>query len=255
MPPSSLASASEINTKGTLYGIGVGPGDPELLTVKAVRILSQAKIIAYAAPLANDGAGGITSASMARAIASRYFPPDIIEYPIHLPMVVDRAPAQQIYQQAAMDFRQFLQKGEDVVVLCQGDPMFYGSFMYLLPHVQPDFKVEIVPGVSSLMAASAGLIMPLVERNQTLSVVPGPSDNEILRQIIAVTDTTAILKIGRHFPRIRALLSDMGLLDQSYYIERASQIGEKYSRLADISDECSYTAPYFAMILVKKPMV
>ncbi|MDI9350321.1 MAG: precorrin-2 C(20)-methyltransferase [Candidatus Symbiobacter sp.] len=234
---------------GKLYGIGVGPGDPELLTVKAVRLIAAAKIIAYAAPCATESA----SESMARTIAAPYFPDNIVEYPIRLPMVVERAPAQKIYREAAAVLREYLSAGQDVLVLCQGDPLFYGSFMYLLPHLQADFAVEIVPGISSLMAASASLQTPLVCRNQSLAVVPAPLPDVQLRAVLAAHDTVAVLKIGRHLPRLRRLLSDMGYLPHGYYVERASQAGEFFCPLADLPYELTEAAPYFAMILVRKP--
>jgi len=128
---------------GKLYGLGVGPGDPELLTLKAHRILTAAKVIAFPAP--DDGE------SFARSIVAEYLPGGQIEIPIVIPMRIARFPAQEIYDEAALTISAHLHQGDDVAVICEGDPFFYGSFMYLFERLAGEFETEIVPGVSSLM--------------------------------------------------------------------------------------------------------
>ena len=130
---------------GTLYGIGVGPGDPELMTLKAHRLLEACRIVPYPAP--------DTGPSFARSIATAYLGQDKTEYPIVVPMRVERFPAKPVYDQAATDIAAFLASGEDVAVLCEGDPFFYGSFMYLYERLAGRFPCEIVPGVSSMVAS------------------------------------------------------------------------------------------------------
>lgn len=225
---------------GTLYGIGVGPGDPELMTMKAHRLISTAKVVAYPAPDTGD--------SFARSIAAAAIPAEAQEIPMVVPMRAGRFPAQQVYADAADRIAVHLDAGNDVAVLCEGDPFFYGSFMYLFARMADRYPVEIVPGVSSLTACSAALKRPLTSRNDVLTVLPGPLPDTDLRQRIEAAQAIAIMKVGRHLPRIRALLDDMGLTANAGYIERASLGAEHVSLLTEAAD----TAPYFSMILIYK---
>jgi precorrin-2/cobalt-factor-2 C20-methyltransferase len=226
---------------GTLYGIGVGPGDPELITLKAHRLLTQAPIIAYPAP--------DTGESFARAIVARYLSADQIEVPIVVPMRVARFPARAIYDQAAATLAAHLNAGRDVVVLCEGDPFFYGSFMYLHARLAGRYPVEIIPGISSVMAGGAALGRPLAARNDVLSVIPAPLPDERISAQIAMADAVAIIKLGRHFSRIRTLLEKMNLTASSAYLERISLGHERVLPLASVRED---SAPYFSMILIYK---
>jgi precorrin-2/cobalt-factor-2 C20-methyltransferase len=225
---------------GTLYGIGVGPGDPELMTLKAHRLISTARVVAYPAP--DDGD------SFARRIAADTIPQEAEEIPMIVPMRAARFPAQQVYAEAAERIAGHLDAGTDVAVLCEGDPFFYGSFMYLFARLGARFTVEIVPGVSSLTACAAALKRPLTARNDVLTVLPGPLPDAELRSRIEAAEAIAIMKVGRHLPRIRALLETMDLTANAGYIERASLGAEYVSNLAEAPE----TAPYFSMILVYK---
>lgn len=225
---------------GTLYGIGVGPGDPELMTLKAHRLIASARVIAYPAPDSGE--------SFARSIAAEAIPADAIEIPMVVPMRVERFPAQDVYARAADTIAVHLEGGDDVVVLCEGDPFFYGSFMYLFARLAERFPAEIVPGVSSLGACAAALRHPLTARNDVLTVIPGPLDDAAMRAKIDGAEALAIMKVGRHLPRIRALLADMGLTAQAGYVARASLAEQVALPLAEAPD----TAPYFSMILIYK---
>ena len=225
---------------GTLYGLGVGPGDPELITLKADRLLKAAPVVAYPAP--------DTGPSFARQIVADTLTPEQIEVPIVVPMRAERFPAKQVYDEAAETLARFLGEGKDVAVLCEGDPFFYGSFMYLYERLAGQFPCEIVPGVSSMMASAAALRRPLAARNDVLTVIPGPlSDNEIAERL-ANADAAAIIKIGRHFKRISALLEKMNLTACAGYLERVSLPQERISPLSKAGD----SAPYFSMILIYK---
>jgi precorrin-2/cobalt-factor-2 C20-methyltransferase len=225
---------------GTLYGIGVGPGDPELMTLKAHRLISAARVVAYPAPDTGD--------SFARNIAAGTIPAGAEEIPMVVPMRAERFPAQQVYARAADKIASHLDAGTDVAVLCEGDPFFYGSFMYLFARLANRHPVEIVPGVSSLTACAAALKRPLTSRNDVLTVLPGPLPDPELRQRIEAAQAIAIMKVGRHLPRIRALLGSMGLTKNAGYIERASLGAEHVSQLSEAPE----TAPYFSMILIYK---
>jgi precorrin-2/cobalt-factor-2 C20-methyltransferase len=228
------------STSGTLYGIGVGPGDPELMTLKAHRLISTARVVAYPAP--DDGVG------FARSIAAAAIPAEAEEIPMVVPMRVARFPAQQVYAEAAEKIAAHLEAGTDVAVLCEGDPFFYGSFMYLFARLAARFPVEIVPGVSSLTACAAALKRPLTSRNDVLTVLPGPLPDAELRQRIEAAQAIAIMKVGRHLPRLRALLDSMGLTGGASYVERASLAAQRVSPLAEAPEN----APYFSMILIYK---
>jgi precorrin-2/cobalt-factor-2 C20-methyltransferase len=228
------------SNSGTLYGIGIGPGDPELMTLKAHRLISAARVVAYPAP--DDGD------SFARSIAATTIPDTAEEIPMVVPMRADRFPAQQVYAEAAEKIATHLDTGTDVAVLCEGDPFFYGSFMYLFTRLAERFPVEIVPGVSSLTACAAALKRPLTARNDVLTVLPGPLPDIELRQRIEAAQAIAIMKVGRHLPRIRALLDDMDLISNAGYIERASLSNQHVSSLAEAPEK----APYFSMILIYK---
>jgi len=227
---------------GRLYGIGVGPGDPELLTLKAVRLIAVADVIAYPAPA--DG-----TESMARAIAAPHIPDGKTEIVIETPMIPGKFPADDVYDKYAVELAAHLNAGRDVAVLCEGDPFLYGSFMYLFGRLAADFDSEVVPGVSSLGACAARAGQPLVSRNQVLSIVPAPLDEADLEARIAAADAVAIMKVGRHLNKVRMVLDRLGRLETAVYVERATLADEKVMPLTALE---AVRAPYFSMILARR---
>lgn len=227
-------------TTGRLLGIGVGPGDPELMTLKAVRYLGQAPVLAYVA------AGGRTS--MARRIAAPHVPAGKREINIALPMHPRPELAQAAYDEGASRLSAELEQGRDVAVLCEGDPLFYGSFIQLFARLGEQYRTEVVPGVIAITAAAAAARMPLVWRNKTFSVLPATLPADELRRRLGQADATAILKVGRHLAAVRAILAELGLLERAIYVERASGPDERVMALLELEQEVE--VPYFALILV-----
>ncbi|SEV95095.1 precorrin-2/cobalt-factor-2 C20-methyltransferase [Aliiroseovarius sediminilitoris] len=225
---------------GTLYGVGLGPGDPDLMTLRAARLIGAAKVVAF--PTLEGGA------SFARSIAAHLIAKDADEIAMDIPMTVERAPAQKAYDAGAAKIAARLDAGDDVVVLCEGDPFFYGSFMYLFARLADRFQTEIVPGVTSVTACAARARSPLVARNERLTVLPGPLPEDELRARIEGAESVAIMKVGRHLPKIRGVIEALGLVDKATYIERASLPEEVVLPLADAPEK----APYFSMILLAK---
>jgi len=225
---------------GILYGVGLGPGDPELMTLKAHRLISDATAIAYPAPMGGD--------SFARSIAADVISQNAQEIRIDIPMDVARYPAQEAYDNAAQEISNVLKTGQDVVVLCEGDPLFYGSFMYLFARLSGRFEVEVIPGVTSVTAVAAALQRPLSARNEVLTIIPGTLDEKDLADRVAAADALAIMKVGRHLPKIRRVLETQGLWEHAGYVERATLANQRIAPLSEAPDK----APYFSMILVTK---
>ena len=225
---------------GRLYGVGVGPGDPELMTLKAVRILAEAPVIAYPAPDPGE--------SSARAIAARFIPAGRTEIAIRVPMRPGKMPT-EIYDSAAEEIAAHLDAGRDVAVLCEGDPFFYGSFMYLHDRLAGRFACTVVPGVTSLTACAAASGKPLVRRDDVLAVLPAIlPDAELERRLLQV-DAAVIMKVGRHGRRVRSLLDRLSLASSSTYVAHASRPEERVLPVADLGE---LETPYFSMILVSK---
>jgi len=223
---------------GRLYGIGVGPGDPELLTLKALRVLHAAPVVAYPAPE--------TGTSFARTIVAQWLDRGQREIAIRFPMRPG-PPPEAIYDEAAARLAAVLDEGDDIAFLCQGDPLFYGSFAGVYLRLASRYPVTIVPGVSSLTACAAAAGLPLAQRDATLSVIPATLAEDELARRLADSEIAAIIKIGRHFAKLRRVLDQLGLLDSAVYIERASLPNQRVAPLAAIDPA---EVPYFAMALV-----
>lgn len=225
---------------GILYGVGLGPGDPDLITLRGAKLISGASVIAFPTL-----AGG---KSFARSIAADMIPKGAVELAIEVPMTTERAPAQAAYDCAADKIGKYLESGQTVVYLCEGDPFFYGSFMYVFARLSGKFPVKVVPGVTSIAACAAGAGQPLVARNERLTVLPGPLPATELRKRIEGAESLAIMKVGRHLGKIRQVIDGLGLMGQAVYIERVSLPEEKICPLSEAPD----VAPYFSMILLTK---
>jgi precorrin-2/cobalt-factor-2 C20-methyltransferase len=223
---------------GTLHLVGVGPGDPELLTLKAVRIVGTAPVIAY--PTTGE------DAALALSIAHAHLNPAAERLPVAIPMQLERGPAQAAYDAAAASILAHLAAGRDVAWLCEGDPLFYGSAMYLTSRIAPHAPVAVIPGVTSLTAAAAAIARPLAARNEMLKVLPAPLPDAVLRVELEATQAAAVIKVGRHFDRIRALLEETGHTDGAVVVEHATGARERITPLANFGfDE----RPYFSTIL------
>ncbi len=224
---------------GTCYGIGVGPGDPELITLKAKRLIESVDVVAYPATQ--------TGESMARQIAAQCINDSVHEYPIKIDMSSNQTQLDDAYAIAAAAINEFLDRGQNVAVLCEGDPFFYGSFIYIFSKLKASHHVEVVPGVSSIMACGAVSQQPLTSHNDILKVIPATLDKDRIKRQLDHQGTTAIIKLGRHFQKVKTLLSELDLLDCASYIERATLPNQKQMPLTDHE---SSKAPYFSMILV-----
>lgn len=225
---------------GRLFGLGVGPGDPELVTLKTLRLLRAAAVIAYPAP--EDGE------SFARSIVAAWLDGNRPEIAIRFPMRPG-PPSVAIYSAAAARLSAELEEGRDVALLCQGDPFFYGSFIPIFARLAGRYEIEIVPGVSSLTAAAAAAAAPLVSRDEALSVIPATLDEAELARRLAAAEVAAIVKLGRHLPKVRDVLARLGRLDRTLYVEHASLPSQRALPLAELDRP---TAPYFSMALMRR---
>ena len=226
-------------TCGTLYGIGVGPGDPELLTLKAVRLVQSATVVAY--PAAEQ------RRSISRGIVSAYLHEGQIELPFRFPISESAMPLQRFYDEVAEQLGEHLAAGHDVVVLCEGDPMLYGTFMYLHDRLAHRFRTEVVPGVSSITASASVLGLPLAYRNDVLSIIPAGLPAETIRARLQDCDSALIIKVGRHFEKVRAILRELDLARRARYVERATMASQRTAPLDEIDPS---SVPYVSMIVV-----
>ena len=233
---------------GVLYGVGLGPGDPELVTVKAARLIGAADVVAYHS--ARHGR------SIARSIAAPYLRGDQIEEQLVYPVTTEvtdhpggyEAAIEEFYTQAAARLMAHLAQGRDVVLLAEGDPLFYSSYMHMHKRISSRFRTEVVPGITSVSAASAALAMPLVEGDDVLTVLPGTLGREELAQRLSGTGAAAIMKISRSYAGVREALKESGRLPQAYYVERASGGTDQLIEPAGEVDPAA--VPYMSIVIV-----
>lgn len=234
-----MAGAKTMVT-GKLYGVGVGPGDPELMTVKAWRLISTSDVVAYLCANGKD--------STARDIALPFLPEAVAEIAIDMPMRVEREPAQKAYDQGAEEIAAQLTRGKNVIMLCEGDPFFYGSFMYIFERLAGKFETIVVPGVTSITAAAAAIGQPLVGRDDMLKVLPATLPEDKLHFELATSQAVAIIKVGRHFGKVKLLLAELGLLSKAIAVENATHENQKITAVENIETD---TLPYFTTIIVR----
>lgn len=235
------------NATGRLYGVGLGPGDPGLITLKAARLIETADVIAYHA--------GTGKSSIARAIASNLIPTAAMEEELRYPVTTGRTAHPEGYHQQLADFydecaarlEAHLEAGRDVVVLAEGDPMFYGSFMYLHDRLSDRFTTVIVPGVTAVAGASAVAATSLCRHEDVLTTLSGTLPVPELARRLADTDAAVVMKLGRTFANVREALRQAGLLDRAVYVERATRQGERVLAAADVDPA---TVPYMSIVIV-----
>lgn len=233
--------------RGRLLGLGVGPGDPELITVKALRLLRAAPVVAYLVAKGRKG--------NAFAIIEAHLRPEQVMLPLVFPVTTEKLPSPRCYEaeiasfydEAAKKVAAHLDAGRDVAVICEGDPFFYGSFMYLHDRLAAHYPTEVIPGVCSIVACASVLGAPLVYRNQSLIVLSGVLPEAELEARLSQVEAAAIMKLGTNFEKVRHVVTRLGLADRALYIERATMANERTLPLAEID---AATVPYFAMILV-----
>ncbi|WP_344450265.1 precorrin-2 C(20)-methyltransferase, partial [Actinocorallia aurantiaca] len=232
---------------GKLYGVGVGPGDPELITLKTARLIAEADVVAYHAK--TDGS------SNARRIAASLIPATAVEEQLVYPVTTGSTEhpggyagaMAEFYERCAERLAAHLKAGRSVVLLSEGDPLFYGSYMYMHDRLSPDFPTEIVPGVTSLSAAAAAVASPLVRHTDVLTVLPGTLPVPELARRLADTQGAIIMKLGRTFAGVRQALAEAGRLDDALYVERASMPEQRWRPVRDVDPD---TVPYFSLIVV-----
>lgn len=236
------SSVQAMSASGALVGIGVGPGDPDLITLKGLAALRAAPVLAYPAPE--------TGESLARAIVAPHLEGLAkVEIAIRMPIIAARFPAQEVYDRAAREIGAHLDAGRDVACICEGDPFFYGSFSFLFGRMAGRYPVRVIPGVSSLTACAARAGAPLATRNDVLAVVPATLGEAELRARLAGADAAAVIKVGRHLPKVRAVLDSLGLGTSAHYVEHATMESE---RRLPLSEAGGARAPYFSMVLVHR---
>lgn len=232
---------------GTLYGVGLGPGDPELITLKAARLIAAADVIAYHS--ARHGR------SIARGVAAAHLRGDQIEEQLVYPLTVEttdhpggyRGAIADFYTESAAKLATHLDAGRDVVLLCEGDPLFYGSYMHLHVRLAGRFHTEVIAGVSGMSGCWSAIGTPVAQGDDVFTVLPGTLAQDELERRLAEADAVVVMKLGRNLPKVRRALERTGRLARAVYVERGTMAGEKAIPLADKPDDC---APYFAIVLV-----
>jgi precorrin-2 C20-methyltransferase / precorrin-3B C17-methyltransferase len=236
-----------MSSGGTLFGVGLGPGDPELVTVKAARVIGEAYVVAYHS--ARHGR------SIARRIAEPYLRPGQIEEHLVYPVTTETTDhpggyagaMEDFYRESAERIAAHLNAGRDVALLAEGDPLFYSSYMHMHSRLTERFNAVIIPGVTSVSAASAAIATPLVTGDEVLSVLPGTMPVRELARRLADTDAAVVIKLGRTYPQVREALSMAGRLDEAFYVERASTDAQRVLPAGEVDAD---GVPYFSLAIL-----
>lgn len=231
---------------GRLFGVGLGPGDPELVTLKARRVIEAAQVVAY--PCARHGR------SVARRIAAPYLREDQLEIALSFPVTTEETDhpggyegaLRDFYDEGAAELASHLDQGRDVALLCEGDPFFYGSYMYFHERLERRYETEVVPGVTSFSAAAAAAGKPLVKRDDVLTVLPGTLAPELLAERLRGADAAVVLKLGRTFAGVCEAAEQAGVAERAIYVERASSPEQRVLALREVEGE----VPYMSLVLV-----
>lgn len=232
---------------GKLYGVGVGPGDPDLLTLKALKVLTSADVVAYFAKMGSKGTS--------RGIVDGHLPPGTVELPLYYPMTTEHHKDSPIYIKALRDFyaecevrlRALLDEGKTIALLSEGDPLFYGAAMHLHVRIAPHYDTEVIPGVTGMAGCWSAAQQPICQGDDILSVLPGTLSEDALTEALGNCQAAVIMKIGRNLPKVRRALARAGCLDRALYAERGTTAHQKIIPLAARPEDA---APYFSLILV-----
>jgi precorrin-2/cobalt-factor-2 C20-methyltransferase len=236
-----------MGTRATMFGVGVGPGDPELMTVKAVQVLGAARVVAFFAKRGKRG--------NAYQTAQRHIHPEAEQLPLIYPYTTELSPLhpeyidamRRFYDESARSVAQRLDAGHDVAVLCEGDPMFYGSYMYLHDRLSASHACRVIPGITSFSGCAAGAGIALVSTDRTFSVIPGTLAEDELEAKLRGSDAAAIIKLGKHFGKVKRVLTRLGRLENATYFEHGTTEREVVMPLAHKSDDSTL---YFSLIIV-----
>ena len=233
---------------GRLYGVGTGPGDPELLTLKAVRAIGEADVLAWFAKAGGTGNGRAIVEGLVKK-------PGIVELPLHYPVTVEidkehddyKSRITAFYDASASAVAEHLSAGRTVAILSEGDPMFYGSYMHLHVRLAGRFPTEVIPGITAMSGCWSLSGLPIVQGDDVLSVLPGTMGEAQLARRLGDTEAAVIMKVGRNLPKIRRALAEAGRLGEAVYVERGTTPSGRSMRLAEKPDDA---APYFSLVLV-----
>jgi precorrin-2/cobalt-factor-2 C20-methyltransferase len=232
---------------GKLLGVGVGPGDPELMTLKAMRALGHADVVVHFAKAGN--------ASHSRTIAVRYLRAGVTELALLYPVTTEQPKCSAAYRDAIRDFYDEaankiaaeLTGGRVVAVICEGDPLFYGSYMHLHARLAPRFPTEIIAGVTGMSGCWSAAGMPIAQGDDVFTVLPATLPEGELTRRLGDADAAVVMKVGRHLPKLRRALDRSGRLPRAIYVERGTMADAKMIPLSAKADD---DAPYFAVVLV-----
>ena len=230
-----------------LYGVGTGPGDPDLMTVKAIKAIANSDVVAHFAKLGRTG--------NARTIADSWMNTNVEEVPLYYPVTTELNHRSDEYRTAIQDFfdtsaetiRAQLKAGRTVSVLSEGDPMFYGSYMHLHIRLANDFNTIVIPGITAMSGCWSQAGLPLVQGEDAMTVLPGTMDEETLVQRLSGSEAAIIMKVGSNLPKIRRALRSAGKLDGAIYVERGTMENGFHQPLSEKEDD---KAPYFSLLLV-----
>ncbi|RKR07532.1 precorrin-2/cobalt-factor-2 C20-methyltransferase [Kushneria sinocarnis] len=243
----SGAGRAAPSQQGQLFGVGTGPGDPELLTLKAVRTLAQADVVAWFAKAGN--------VSNARRVVAEQLRPGQPELALYYPVTTElprhssayRDAITAFYDESAARLAEHLERGEQVAVLSEGDPLFYGSWMHLHVRLASHYTTTVIPGVSGMSGGWSSAGLPICQGDDVLSILPGTLDEDGLVERLGRCEAAVIMKVGRNLPTIRRALARTGQLERALYVERATMAGAQSIALAERDDA---PAPYFSIVLV-----
>lgn len=233
--------------RGMIHGVGLGPGAADLMSVRADRLIRNATHVAFFRKPGRQG--------HARKTVDGMLPEAAVEYPMEYPVTTEipvsdpayNAMLSAFYAECTNHLTTLTQQGHDVVVLCEGDPFFYGSFMHLFTRLKDVTPVQVVPGITGMSAAWTATGLPVTWGDDVLCVLTGTLPEDELARRMGDADALVVMKIGRNFDKVKRALTRAGLTPRAWLVEYAAQSGQTVTKLSEVGN---WIAPYFSIIIV-----